>query len=133
MLNLPQRMGWGKEPKSQHQTLSEQKQQRVIAGVGRNANLPKELLAPSRGQEKHKVLWGVDTHRPTPSKQSTWWIPELITGMEQRATFKTELPFLTGGGANQTVSAEGQCSCCLVKTTALTTLHELAILLHNSN
>jgi hypothetical protein len=45
----------------------------------------------------------------------------------QRAVFKTELLPLAGGGADQTVTAEKQCSCHLVKTmTALITLYELA-------
>jgi hypothetical protein len=49
----------------------------------------------------------------------------------QRAVLKTELLYLARGRANQTVAAEGQCSCCLLKTTiALTTLHELADLPH---
>jgi hypothetical protein len=49
----------------------------------------------------------------------------------QRAVFKTELPHLAREGADQTIVAEGQYNCCLVKTTAaLTTLHKLADLSH---
>jgi hypothetical protein len=52
--------------------------------------------------------------------------------MGQRTVFKTELPHFAGGEADQTVAVEGQCSPCLVKTTALITLHKLADLNHLS-
>jgi hypothetical protein len=50
MLNLPR--GWGRS-----QTLSELtqiKQQRLKAGKGQQANLPKEPTAPSKDQARHK-------------------------------------------------------------------------------
>jgi hypothetical protein len=62
------------------------------------------------------------------SKQDRWWIPELASGTE--GAFKTELPHFAEGRADQTAAAEEQHSWCLVKITALTTLHELAVLPH---
>jgi hypothetical protein len=48
--------------------------------------------------------------------------------MELKAVFKTELPHLAGGGADPTVSAVGQFSCCLVKTTTdQTPVHKLVV------
>jgi hypothetical protein len=46
--------------------------------------------------------------------------------LNQRAAFKTELLHLAERGADQTTVAEGQHSCGLGKTTAVTTLHDLA-------
>jgi hypothetical protein len=46
--------------------------------------------------------------------------------MGQKAIFKTELAHIAGRRANQTVAANGQCSCSQVKTSrALTTLHKM--------
>jgi hypothetical protein len=78
------------------------KQQRLKAGVGWQANLPK------------------------PGK---WWIPELIFWNRGQHS-KLNCPNFLREELTR-VSAEGQCSCRLVKkTTALTTLHELADLPH---
>jgi hypothetical protein len=44
----------------------------------------------------------------------------------QRAAFKTKLPHLAGGGAYQTKLQLKDNNYWLVKTTALTTLHDLA-------
>jgi hypothetical protein len=75
---------------------------------------------------------GRATVQPPKAGQVVYLRADLIG---QRAVFKTELPHLTRGGADQTVAAGGQCSCCLVKTTmkittALTTIHEVADLPH---
>jgi hypothetical protein len=47
-----------------------------------------------------------------------------------RTTFKLKLPHLAGGGADQTAAAKGQPSYQLGKSIPLTTLHDLAKLLH---
>jgi hypothetical protein len=61
-------------------------------------------------------------------KPGQWWISELhpsgLLGL--RVVLKTELTHFAGGGAKQTVALVGQRSCCLMKTTAQNTLHELA-------
>jgi hypothetical protein len=56
-LPTPGNIIWVKELNSQYQTLSEGmqvKQQRLRVGERLQANLPKEPLAPIRGQERHK-------------------------------------------------------------------------------
>jgi hypothetical protein len=45
--------------------------------------------------------------------------------MGKRALLKTEFPHHAGGEADQTAADEEQHSCCLLKTTALNTLHDL--------
>jgi hypothetical protein len=58
------------------------------------------------------------------------WIPEPKT--RQRAVLKTELPHLAGRGTDQSdlqLKNSPSPSCCLLKA-ALTTLHEVAILLY---
>jgi hypothetical protein len=50
--------------------------------------------------------------------------------LNQRATFKTELPYLAGGGADQTAASKGKHIYWLGKSIALTTLHDLTKLPH---
>jgi hypothetical protein len=78
------------------------KTQRLTAGVGWEAILP---------------------------KQGRWWVLELISWTEGSIQNWIVPPCWGRSWQNRTV-AERQCSCCLLKTTALTTLHKLAVLPH---
>jgi hypothetical protein len=101
----PGKWGWGKELNSQGQTVCELtwvKYQRLRAGSGWQANLPKELLAPRRDWEKHKGwAWGgVGGDRPT--SQSRAGGRSWSQSLGRKAPFKTQLPHLAGGGPDQT-------------------------------
>jgi hypothetical protein len=84
--------------------------------------------------------WGkeINSQHRNPSKQSqqqaTSKAGQVVDCradlLNQRAAFKTELPHLTEGGAHQIAAAEGQHSYQLGKSVALTTLHDLMIILH---
>jgi hypothetical protein len=124
--------GWGKEPNSQCQTVRElmqANQQRLRDGVGWQANLPQELLAPSRGQERHKDWeWGWGD-RPTSERGVGGRFLSWSWGTESSIENLIAPP--CWGRSWKRAAAEGQHSCHLVKTTkTLTSLHELADLPH---
>jgi hypothetical protein len=77
------------------------KAQRLIAGMGWHANLP---------------------------KQSRWWTLESISGTE--GSIQNWIAPPCWGSLPNRNAAEGQHSCSLLKTTALTTLHDLPVLPH---
>jgi hypothetical protein len=52
--------------------------QRVRVRVGKQTNLPGEVLAPGRGCERHRLRVGVGQQANLP-KWDRWWILELIS------------------------------------------------------
>jgi hypothetical protein len=127
MLNLHWRIGVGQEVNSQWTNAGKTTKLRV--GVRRQAKLPEEPLAPSRDQERHKVWeqgWG---NRPTSQSGAGVGLQDWSHGTEVSIQNRIASPWGVRTWTNR-VAAEGQCSCSLVKTTAMTTLHELVELPH---
>jgi hypothetical protein len=69
-------------------------------GTGWQANFPEEPLAPSRDWEKQKGWVGVGATGQSPKAGQV--VDPGSDLLEQKTVFKTELPHLARGGANQT-------------------------------